>query len=164
MQKILTGKRHSLTTKFAVLFGVFALVVGTFVCAVTYASYSWSMLGHYGKYSIGVAVLAASVLDPDELLRYAETLEQDERYAVIKAELDNIRRTLGIEHLSVRMPVSETEYIYLFDLHDEDTELGTSLGGRGIVSRPAIITGEHTRQFEAIRFSRRGGLRKHDSG
>jgi len=151
---MLTGVRYSLTAKFAVLFGTFALVVFALVCAVTYVSYRSFILENHGRYALGVAMLTSSVLDPDELLHYAETLERDERYDAIESELDTIRRSLGVKYLYVRVPVSDTEYMYLFDVYDpeEDGE-DTYLGMRGDYDehfeavKLAMSTGEPTRQL-----------------
>ncbi|MDR2780089.1 MAG: hypothetical protein LBB28_03085, partial [Synergistaceae bacterium] len=153
------GARYTLRTKFAILFGAFAFVVGTLICSITYVSYRDSMLEHYGQYALGAAALAASILDPDELLRYAATLERDERYGVIEEELSRIRESLGVKYLYVQMPVSGTEYIYLFDIYAPD-ELGgpdTSLGARGDydenfeTAKRAMSTGEPTRELDITR-------------
>ncbi|MCL2010578.1 MAG: SpoIIE family protein phosphatase [Synergistaceae bacterium] len=159
------GTRYSLTTKFAALFGVFAVIVGTLVCVVTYDSYRRSMLEHYGKYALGAAKLASSILDPDELLRYAETLERDERYGVIEAELDSIRRSLDVKYLYVQMPVGDGEYMYIFDIYDPEDEdaIDTSLGARDYYDESfktvqlAMSTGEPTKGLD-ITVSRYGYL------
>jgi sigma-B regulation protein RsbU (phosphoserine phosphatase) len=150
------GARYTLKTKFAALFGVFAFVVGALVCSITYASYKDSMLEHYGRYALGTATLAASILDPDELLRYAETLERDERYGVIEKELDRIRVSLGVKYIYVQMPVSEAEYMYIFDIYapEEAGGIDTSLGARGVyddnfeTAKRAMSTMEPTRELD----------------
>ena len=147
---------HSLAAKFAVLFGVFAVLVGALVCSVTYANYRSSILEYYGQYAIGTAMLAASVLDSGELMRYAETLLRDERYGLIEEELDNIRKNLGVKYLYVQMPVSNAEYMYLFDIYDPDEadEIDTSLGARGDyddnfrTAKLAMSTGEPARELD----------------
>ncbi|MDR1509607.1 MAG: SpoIIE family protein phosphatase [Synergistaceae bacterium] len=149
-------RRYSLATKFALLFGAFAIVVGVLICSITYASYRSSMLEHYGKYAIGAATLAASVLDPEDLSRYANTLERDEHYAVLEKELDRIRKSLGVRYLYVQIPVSDTKYMYLFDLYDpedaDDTD--TSLGTYGDydenfrTAKLAMSTGQPFRELD----------------
>ncbi|MDR1515762.1 MAG: SpoIIE family protein phosphatase [Synergistaceae bacterium] len=150
------GARYTLRTKFAILFGAFAFVVGALICSITYVSYRDSMLEHYGKYALGAATLAASILDPDELLRYAATLERDERYSVIEYELGRIRESLGVKYLYVQMPISGAEYIYLFDIYapDEPGGTDTSLGTRGDydenfeTAKRAMSTGKPTRELD----------------
>jgi sigma-B regulation protein RsbU (phosphoserine phosphatase) len=129
----MTRVRVTLAVKFAALFGVFAVAAGALVCSITYGSYRRSMLEHYGRYAAGAANLAVSVLPPDELLRYAHTLSRDARYFSIERELDRIRTSLGVKYLYVQMPVSDTEYMYLFDVYDLGEEEGedTFLGARG---------------------------------
>ena len=153
--------RHSLTVKFAALFGIFAILVATLVCLISYASYSSSMLEHYGRYAIGTATLAASKLDPDELLHYAKTLTRDERYGVIEAELEIIRKSVGVKYLYVQMPVSDSKYMYLFDVYDPDEEEEegpiTELGALGNydhnfeAAKHAMSTGEPTRKLDITR-------------
>jgi sigma-B regulation protein RsbU (phosphoserine phosphatase) len=124
--------RFSLAVKFASFFGVFAVLSGALICSITYTSYRNSMLEHYGRYASGTAALAASILDPEDLLRYAETLQRDEYYSGIEKKLEEIRRSLGVKYLYVQMPVSDAEYMYLFDLYDpsEANDVDTSLGAR----------------------------------
>jgi len=154
-----TRAKYSLATKFAALFCIFAIFVGALVCMSTFASYRSFMLEQYGRYALGVAMQAYSVLDSDELLRYAETLERDERYGVIEAELDNIRKSLGVKYLYVQMPVSDAEYMYIFDIYDpeEEGESDTYLGARGYfdehfkMAKLAMSTGEPVNRLDITR-------------
>jgi sigma-B regulation protein RsbU (phosphoserine phosphatase) len=147
---------RTLAAKFALLFGAFAIVVGALICSVTYVSYRGSMLEHYGRYAIGAATLAASVLEPEELLRYADTLARDERYAALEKELDGIRKSLGVRYLYVQMPVSDTKYMYLFDLYGPEDAGGsdTSLGAYGDydenfrAAKLAMSTGRPVRKLD----------------
>lgn len=151
--------RRTLTTKFALLFGVFAVFVGALVCSISYTSYRSSMLEHYGRYAVGAAELAAAALDPGELLRYAKILRRDERYGVIEKELDMIRKSLGIRYLYVQMPISDKEFIYLFDIYDSEDSGGTdtSLGARGAynenfrAAKHAMSTGKPERELDITR-------------
>jgi sigma-B regulation protein RsbU (phosphoserine phosphatase) len=148
--------RYTLTAKFAVLFAVFAMVVGFLVCSVTYVSYRQSMLEHYGTYALGAAKLAASILDPWELLGYAQTLRSDDRYAVLERELGKIRSNLGVKYLYIQMPVSDAEFMYLFDIYDPveandpDMPLGTrdDYNENFKTAKLAMSTGEPTMELE----------------
>ena len=154
-----TKARFSLTKKFAALYAIFAIFGGTLICVATFASYRSFMLEQYGKYALGVAMQAYSVLDSDELLRYAETLERDERYDEIEAELDTIRKSLGVKYLYVQMPVSDAEYMYLFDIYspEDEDEYDTSLGAREAFNgnykfaKLAMSTGEPVNGLEITR-------------
>ena len=121
--------KRMLAAKFAALFGAFALLVGLLICSITYVSYRSSMLEHYGNYASGVAIMVASILDPQELLHYAETLERDERYAVLEKELANIRESLGVKYVYVQMPMSDVECMYLFDIYSPEEEPSDTLLG-----------------------------------
>ncbi|MDR1979205.1 MAG: SpoIIE family protein phosphatase [Synergistaceae bacterium] len=152
----MTAVRRTLATKFAFLFGAFSLVVSAFVCLLTYASYRDSMLEHYGKYATGAGTLAASILDPDELMFYANTLKRDERYDILEKELDTIRKSLGVRYLYVQMPISDSEFIYLFDLYDpeEAGDADTFLGAKSDydenfrTAKFAMSTGEPARALD----------------
>jgi sigma-B regulation protein RsbU (phosphoserine phosphatase) len=151
--------RCALAVKFAALFGIFAVASGVLICSITYMSYRASMLEHYGKYAAGAAALAASVLDPDELARYAATLQRDERYAAIEEKLSEIRISLGVKYIYVQMPVSDSEYMYLFDIYDPSEAGGpdTSLGARDVydenykTAKLAMSTGEPARELDITR-------------
>ena len=148
--------RYTLAAKFALLFGTFAVAAGALICSITYVSYRGSMLEHYGRYAIGAATLAASVLEPEELLRYADTPARDERYAALEKELDRIRKSLGVRYLYVQMPVSDAKYMYLFDLYDPEDAGGpdTSLGAYGDydenfrAAKLAMSTGRPVRELD----------------
>ena len=148
--------RCTLTVKFAAFFGIFAVVSGILICLITYMSYRASILEHYGRYAAGAAALAASILDPDELARYAETLRRDERYAAVAKELSNIRISLGVKYIYVQMPVSDTEYMFLFDIYDPADTDGPDmkLGDKGVydenfeMAKLAMSTGEPARDLD----------------
>ncbi|MDR1579498.1 MAG: SpoIIE family protein phosphatase [Synergistaceae bacterium] len=150
--------RCTLTLKFAALFGIFAVVSGMLICSITYMNYRASMLEHYGGYAAGAAALAASILDPDELARYAETLRRDERYAAIEEELSEIRISLDVKYIYVQMPVSDTEYMFLFDIYDPSEpgapDPSLRLGARGVydenfkAAKLAMSTGKPARNLD----------------
>jgi sigma-B regulation protein RsbU (phosphoserine phosphatase) len=111
------------------------------------------MLEHYGAYATGTARIAASFLDSGKLLEYAATLEPDREYGDIWRDLDGVRRSMGVKYLYVQMPVSDEEFIYLFDVNDQDG-LTMSLGVSGLYGdenldvKRAMETGEPTRALE----------------
>lgn len=146
----------TLATKFAALFGAFAIVVSALVCTISYQSYKSSMLELYGNYAVGAAKLAASILEPEKLKRYAKTLETDKDYWEIGNQLQGIRENMGLKYVYVQMPISDTKYMYIYDIFDpsetegEDTSLGATMDydKNFEMAKLAMLTGEPTRELD----------------
>ncbi len=151
-------KRFPLLAKFITLFLVFAVALCVVICTITYFSYRGSMLQHYGHTAVGIGRVAASMLDVNEVLHYAETLEVDERYNEIYEELLRIRNESEMAYLYVQIPVSDNEVMYVFDAYDFEAEGEPHPLGRFDVynenfntAKEAMRTGEATAGLEVTR-------------
>ena len=122
-------RKAGLRFKFAGLFVIFAVIIVMTVGSITYLNFQDAMLQKYTQEGMIVAKIAASYLDGETLLHYAETKEKDAEYEELDKALNNLKRQSGVVYLYVLMPVSGNDWIYIFDAvgddaPDEYAELG----------------------------------------
>lgn len=148
-------RKIGLRVKFTLLFILFAAIIIAAVSRITFRNYEEAMMQKYADEALAAAKLAASCLDGDEMVRYGTTLEKDEEYERLSSELNNIKAQTGVEYLYVMMPLSDTEFVYIFDAGaEEEKERLAYLGWVGSYdenfasAKEAMATGEPSAKLE----------------
>lgn len=104
-----------LRLKFAILFLLFSIIIMFSVGKMTYNNYRKSTFELYYDKALSVAKLVESNLDSDDIIRYSQTLQEDENYIQTVKTLNNIRRQTDVMYIYVIMPKTEDSTIYIFD-------------------------------------------------
>ncbi len=106
---------------------VIAIVVSlsTLLITLSYYHYRTEMFGHYERFAMNIASVAATQLDPDKIDTWLSTGEKDEDYEKSFDVLCDIREKGGIEYLYVVKPELD-EVWYVMDT--DPTEGAIPLG------------------------------------
>ncbi len=118
-------RTFSLSFKFSVVMMLMALVIGALIIVFGYQIYNQQIID---KYTLeGQANIEASqqVVDGDTIARYADTLEEDEEYWQITADLRLIARAGDATYIYVLKPV-DGGGVFIFD--SDETSGRISLG------------------------------------
>lgn len=157
--------RFGLRIKFTFIFLIFAAVISAAVRQAAYSSLEELVLIKYSESAIAAANLAASVIDGDKLLEYAETLKTDKAYDETLKRLNNIKRHTKVTYLYVIKPVAKDSTIYIFEAWGEEGRADdiNVLGSKGAYddnfkkAKEAMATGE-TSTIAEITKTREGYL------
>lgn len=112
--------RFGLRIKFTFIFLIFAAVISTAVRQAAYSSLEELVLIKYSESAIAAANLAASQIDGDKLVEYAQTLKTDAAYDETLKRLNNIKWHTKVTYLYVIKPVTEDSTVYIFEAWGEE--------------------------------------------
>lgn len=120
---------RKLNTKLTLLFAGFAVLLGVFISAFSYRITWKQATSFYSEKARQAAALAEGCVDGDRIARYLETMETDEAYGVMEAELIEIKRAMDLSYLYVFIPGSDS-FTYIVDarLEGEDPDYFSDLG------------------------------------
>ena len=113
--------RWSLGKKLTGLIVTMCVVLGLLAAVVSYRTFSASMMEYYNQLGTNLVRTLASQLDADELDRYYETGEMDERYYEIQSFISDLVASNDVEYLYVVRPHGVA---FLFDSDMETGESG----------------------------------------
>ena len=114
--------RWSLGKKLTGLIVTMCVVLGLLAAVVSYRTFSASMMEYYNQLGTNLVRTLASQLDADELDRYYETGEMDERYYEIQSFISDLVASNDVEYLYVVRPHG----VGVTFLFDSDMETGES--------------------------------------
>ena len=114
--------RWSLGKKLTWLIVTMCVVLGLLAAVVSYRTFSASMMEYYNQLGTNLVRTLASQLDADELDRYYETGEMDERYYEIQSFISDLVASNDVEYLYVVRPHG----VGVTFLFDSDMETGES--------------------------------------
>ena len=114
--------RWSLGKKLTGLIVTMCVVLGLLAAVVSYRTFSASMMEYYNRLGTNLVRTLASQLDADELDRYYETGEMDERYYEIQSFISDLVASNDVEYLYVVRPHG----VGVTFLFDSDMETGES--------------------------------------
>ena len=114
--------RWSLGKKLTGLIVTMCVVLGLLAAVVSYRTFSASMMEYYNQRGTNLVRTLASQLDADELDRYYETGEMDERYYEIQSFISDLVASNDVEYLYVVRPHG----VGVTFLFDSDMETGES--------------------------------------
>ena len=114
--------RWSLGKKLTGLIVTMCVVLGLLAAVVSYRTFSASMMEYYNQLGTNLVRTLASQLDADELDRYYETGEMDERYYEIQSFISDLVASNDVEYLYVGRPHG----VGVTFLFDSDMETGES--------------------------------------
>ena len=114
--------RWSLGKKLTGLIVTMCVVLGLLAAVVSYRTFSASMMEYYNQLGTNLVRTLASQLDADELDRYYETGEMDERYYEIQSFISDLVASNDVEYLYVVRPHG----VGVTFLFDSDMEAGES--------------------------------------
>ena len=114
--------RWSLGKKLTGLIVTMCVVLGLLAAVVSYRTFSASMMEYYNQLGPNLVRTLASQLDADELDRYYETGEMDERYYEIQSFISDLVASNDVEYLYVVRPHG----VGVTFLFDSDMETGES--------------------------------------
>lgn len=115
--------RWSLGKKLTGLIVTMCVVLGLLAAVVSYRTFSASMMEYYNQLGTNLVRTLASQLDADELDRYYETGEMDERYYEIQSFISDLVASNDVEYLYVVRPHG----VGVTFLFDSDMETGESV-------------------------------------
>ena len=114
--------RWSLGKKLTGLIVTMCVVLGLLAAVVSYRTFSASMMEYYNQLGTNLVRTLANQLDADELDRYYETGEMDERYYEIQSFISDLVASNDVEYLYVVRPHG----VGVTFLFDSDMETGES--------------------------------------
>lgn len=114
--------RWSLGKKLTGLIVTMCVVLGLLAAVVSYRTFSASMMEYYDQLGTNLVRTLASQMDADELDRYYETGEMDERYYEIQSFISDLVDSNDVEYLYVVRPHG----VGVTFLFDSDMETGES--------------------------------------
>ena len=114
--------RWSLGKKLTGLIVTMCVVLGLLAAVVSSRTFSASMMEYYNQLGTNLVRTLASQLDADELDRYYETGEMDERYYEIQSFISDLVASNDVEYLYVVRPHG----VGVTFLFDSDMETGES--------------------------------------
>ena len=120
--------RWSLGKKLTGLIVTMCVVLGLLAAVVSYRTFSASMMEYYNQLGTNLVRTLASQLDADELDRYYETGEMDERYYEIQSFISDLVASNDVEYLYVVRPHG-VGVTFLFDSDMETGESGEDEDG-----------------------------------
>lgn len=106
-----------LSGKFATGFCILAVLISTGTCAIGYFRYKSSVEKLYNDTAYHVARQAVSMVDGDDIKRYANTGETDGKYKKMRDEIENLREKMNVVAIfivEVNVPKNGS-YNYILD-------------------------------------------------
>lgn len=107
--------RFGLQIKFLLLFIAFTAILSYGLYKMVSEGYDGLADSKYLEDALGIGMLTASILDGDDMVRYGETLREDEAYRRTRERIDNIKLMTDTYYLYVIYLISETEGVYVYD-------------------------------------------------
>ncbi len=120
--------RFGLGNKLTALIVALGLMLSTTAVVISYRAYSSSMMEYYTLLGTNLTRTLASQLDTDELNRYYETGEMDERYYETQSFIQSLVETNQVEYLYVVRP-NGLGVTFLFDSDMETSTSGEYMEG-----------------------------------
>lgn len=110
-----------LSGKFAIGFCILAVLISSGTCYIGYFQYKNSVERLYNDTAYEVARQAVSMVDGDDIKKYADTGKTDEKYGEMRAEIENLREKMDVVAIfivEVNSPVKGS-YKYILDTISE---------------------------------------------
>lgn len=101
--------------KIMFIFLLFSLGLAIVIGYVTNKDYEKTITQKYYEQAQSVAKLSASVVDGNNIEKYATERKKDENYEEELKKLNNIKMNTGVYYLYVMYPLSDEEGIYIYD-------------------------------------------------
>ena len=130
----MTRIRNSLSLKLVIGF----ILLGTLICAstaaISYIKYKQAAETQYNDTAYRIAAVGLSYIDGDDIERYLETGETDDRYETMAAYLSKLRRDMKANYIYVaRLDGIDLTYVYDVD-HPDDNLPPFVLGDKGQIN------------------------------
>ena len=117
--------KFPLSRKIALLVIAFVLLLNSLVIVISYNHYKREMFEDYARFTMDIAAVAASQLNPDKFDMYLETGKKDAEYEQAFEVLCDIQQNGGVEYLYVVKPgLQEVWYILDTDPSEGALPLG----------------------------------------
>jgi class 3 adenylate cyclase/HAMP domain-containing protein len=133
--------KFGLRLKLIIIFIIFSVLISAAIVKYSDLSFQVNITKRYSDNAINIAKLAASILDGDQVVRYAQTLLKTDRYYEMQKELDNIKDQMQAYYLYVIYPYDKEKGIYIFDAQLTEEQEKT-VGGTASQLGDEIIFGD----------------------
>ena len=120
--------RFTLGKKIVVMILAMSVILSATALFISYRTYQRRTMAFYEQLGHNVVATLASQLDPEDLDRYYQTLEMDDRYYEIQHFISALVDSNGVEYLYVVRPHG-VGVTFLFDSDMEEGENGDYLSG-----------------------------------
>lgn len=114
---------YRLSGKFAIGFCILAVIISTGTCSMGYFLYKNSVEKLYNDTAYEIARQAVSMVDGDDIKRYADNNSIDDKYYEMKAEIENLREKMNVVAIFIVQVNSPKDgyYKYILDtIPDEE--------------------------------------------
>lgn len=107
--------KFGLRPKFIIIFIAFSVLISAAIIQFSKLSFKQSITEKYNDNAIGVAKLAASIIDGDQVEYFAQNRIKTVEYYDALDQLNNIKEQTNVYYLYVIYPLDKENGIYIFD-------------------------------------------------
>lgn len=113
-------KRLKLSAKIGIGIILLGMIVIIVSCYVGYRSYETDVEQYYNDSAYEIAYLTGSIISGDDVARYLETGEVDDKYYETLEYIDLIRENLSANYIYVAEVIDGYYITYVFDAENPD--------------------------------------------